>query len=193
LDGERVWYTFDRENPVHPFKQERKNMPETFFIRKTVNIGNTNAFAQGEIDLGAYVDALNKSVLRIHNIQVTYSDATGTSSLIVGNEVGVAQWQLTTQTQSDNIRPDDKSLVSSGRIHMFNDQGTDKLASQVSDVNDVNVQYWTNGYLVATESLYLGGSATTTFVGNVYVTIVMECSVETMSQAKAMALALSQQ
>ena len=166
---------------------------ETFFIRKSVNIGNTNAFAQEAIDLGAYVDALNKSVLRVHNVQITYSDAFGTSSLIAGNEVGVAQWQLTTQTQGDIVRPDDKSVVSSGRVHMFNDQGTDKLASQVSDVNDVNLQHWTNGYLVATEQLYLGGSATTTFIGNVYVTIVMECSVETMSQAKAMALALSQQ
>ena len=166
---------------------------ETFFIRKSVNIGNTNAFAEDSIDLGAYVDALNKSVLRVHNVQITYSDAFGTSSLITGNEVGVAQWQLTTQTQDQIVRPDDKSLVSSGRIHMFNDQGTDKLASQVTDVNDVNLQHWTNGYLVATEQLFLGGSATTTFVGNVYVTIVMECSVETMSQAKAMALALSQQ
>jgi hypothetical protein len=168
-------------------------MKETFFIRKSLNVENTNAFQQTTIDLGAYVDALNKSVLRVHNVQVTYSDAFGTSSTITGNEVGVAQWQLCTQTQDSIIRPDDKSLVSSGRIHMFNDQGTDKLASVVTDVNDVNLQHWTNGYLVATEALYLGGSATTTFVGNVYVTIILECSVETMSQAKAMALALSQQ
>jgi hypothetical protein len=47
--------------------------------------------------------------------------------------------------------------------------------------------------LVATESLYLGGVANTGFAGNVYVSIVIEATVEKMSSAKAMSLALSQQ
>ncbi len=47
---------------------------DSFFIRKTVDINNNNTFQQDVIDLGAYVDALGKSVLRIHNVQVTYSD-----------------------------------------------------------------------------------------------------------------------
>lgn len=76
---------------------------------------------------------------------------------------------------------------------MFNDQGTAKLASVVSDVNGINLHEWTNGYLIAVEQIYLGGSATTTFEGDVYVSIVMECTVETMTQSAAMALALSQQ
>ena len=166
---------------------------DSFFIRATQNIGHDNTFAQGSIDLGAYVDALGKSVLRIHNIQVTYSDATGTSSVIDGNEVGVAQWQLTTQSMAAIQLSSNRSVVSDGRIHMFNDQGTAKLASQVYDVNGLNLHEWTNGYLIAVEQLYFGGSATTTFQGNVYVSIVMECTVETMTQSAAMALALSQQ
>jgi hypothetical protein len=166
---------------------------DSFFIRATQNIGHDNGFNQGSIDLGAYVDALGKSVLRIHNIQVTYSDANGTSSIIDGNEVGVAQWQLTTQSQGAIQLSSNRSVVSDGRIHMFNDQGTQKLASQVYDVNGLNLHEWTNGYLIAVEQLYFGGSATTTFAGNVYVSIVMECTVETMTQSAAMALALSQQ
>ena len=64
---------------------------DSFFIRATVNAGNQNAtgFEVAPIDLGSYVDALGKSILRIHNVQVTYSDANGTSSEILGNEVGV--------------------------------------------------------------------------------------------------------
>lgn len=166
---------------------------DSFFIRATLDAGNTNAFAQTELDLGAYVDALGKSVLRIHNVQVTYSDATGASSTIAGNEVGVAQWQLTTQSQGALVRADNRSVISDGRVHMFNDQGTDKLASTVTDANGINVQEWTNGYLVAVEQIYLGGSATTTFIGDVYVSVVLECTVETMTQSAAMALALSQQ
>ena len=166
---------------------------DSFFIRQTLDAGNTNAFKEVALDLGAYVDALGKSVLRIHNVQVTYSDNTGASSSIAGNEVGVAQWQLTTQSQGSLVRSDNRSLVSDGRVHMFNDQGTVKLASMVTDANGINVQEWTNGYLIAVEQMYLGGSATTTFEGDVYISVVLECTVETMTQSAAMALALSQQ
>jgi len=166
---------------------------DSFFIRATQNIDNNGVFQEGAIDLGAYVDALGKSILRIHNIQVTYSDATGTSSGIVIGETGVAQWQLTTQSQPDTVLDSNRSLVSSGRIHMSNKNAASTLASNVSDENGINLHEWTHGYLVAVESLYLGGSATSYFSGNVYVSLVMECTVETLSQSAAMALALSQQ
>lgn len=166
---------------------------ESFFIRKTLNAGNTATFAQEEIDLGSFVDALGKKVLRIHNVQVTYSDNAGTSSSIDSMSVGVAQWQLTTQSQADTVRDDDRSVISSGRVHMYNGAGAAGLATQVSDVNGVNLQEYMNGYLVATDSIYLGGEASSAFVGNVYITVVLECTSESLSQSAAMALSLSQQ
>lgn len=166
---------------------------DSFFLRQTVDVGNTNTFHQVNMDLGAYVDALGKSVLRIHNIQVTYSDNSGASSTVAANEVGVAQWQITTQSQGALVLSSNRSVVSDGRVHMFNDQGSPKLASNVSDANGLNVHDWTNGYLIAVEQMYLGGSATTTFEGDVYISVVLECTVETLSQSAAMALALSQQ
>jgi hypothetical protein len=166
---------------------------DSFFIRSTKDLGNTNTFHEKSIDLGAYVDALGKSVLRIHNIQVTYSDSNGASSLISSEAVGVAQWQLSTQSFGDLQLSSNRSIVSDGRVHMYNPQDASKLAAQVSDVNGINLHEWTNGYLIAVEQLYFGGSATTTFVGDVYCSIVMECTVETMTQSAAMALALSQQ
>lgn len=166
---------------------------DSFFIRKTLDIGNDTTFVQEAIDLGAFVSALDRSVLRIHNVQVTYSDNQGTSSTINGGSVGVAQWVLTTQSQADTPRDDDRSVISSGRIHMYNATSNPGLATQVSDMNGVNLQEWRNGYLVATDQIYLGGEATATFVGDVYVTVVLECTVETMNQSAAMALSLSQQ
>lgn len=166
---------------------------DSFFIRKTVNSGNTNTFAEEAIDLGAYVDALGKSVLRIHNVQVMYSDNTGRSSTINPADGAVSQWQLTTQSQTDIIRADDKSLISSGRMHMYNGAGGPDLGWVVSDANDINLQEWTNGYLVGVETIYLGGSSNTAFVGNAYITVVIEATVETLSSSAAMALALSQQ
>jgi hypothetical protein len=166
---------------------------DSFFIRQTVTLTNDNQFQQAEVDLGSYVDALGKSVLRIHNAQVTYSDNTGRSSTVAGAEVAVAQWQLTTQSQGDVVLSSNRAVVSDGRVHMFNEIAAPALASIVTDANGVNLQEWTNGYLIAVEQMYLGGSASTGFAGNVYVSIVLECTVETLSQSGAMALALSQQ
>lgn len=161
---------------------------DSFFIRHTTNIDNDNNYYEDPIDLGAYVDALGKSVLRIHNIAVTFSDATGRSSLITGE--AAAQFQLLTQTQNDIILPSDKSIISTGKIAT---DGAGGVATYVSQDFDNLPQLWTNGYLVAVDTIYLGGAASTGFAGNVYCSVVMECTVETMSQAAAMALALSQQ
>ena len=45
---------------------------DTFFIRADLDAGNTNAYAETAIDLGTYVNALEKSVLRIKSVQVAH-------------------------------------------------------------------------------------------------------------------------
>ena len=87
---------------------------DSFFIRKTQNIDNTNTFQQGSIDLGAYVDALGKSVLRIHNIAVSFTDSGGRAIDTAGE--AAAQFQLTTQSQSDIVLASDKSVIASGML-----------------------------------------------------------------------------
>ncbi len=161
---------------------------DSFFIRKSLNIDNDNGPEQTSIDLGAYVDALGKSVLRIHNIAVTFSDSTGRSNTV--NSPAAAQYQLTTQSQTDIVLPSDKSVIASGRIHV---DGTAGVASYVSHDMDVAPQHWTNGYLVGVEQIYLLGAASTGFGDEVFVSVVLECTVETMTSNAAMALALSQQ
>lgn len=161
---------------------------DSFFIRADLNVGHTATFDEVAIDLGAYVDALGKSVLRIHNIAVTFSDSTGTSSLI--NAPAAAQFQLTTQSQADTVLPSNRSIISSGKLTA---DGAGGVASYVSHDFDNLPQLWTNGYLVAVDQIFLGGEASAGFLGNVYCSITMECTVETMTQAAAMALALSQQ
>ena len=166
---------------------------DSFFIRAQVNAGDTNAFAQVAIDLGAYVDALGKSVLRIHNIAPQFTDSTGTSATLDADATAAAQFQLTTQTQTSMITGLDKSMIASGMINAVNQEAAAGIASVVSESFDNAPQLWTNGYLIAVDTIYLGGQASTGFAEDVFVTLVMECTVETMTQAAAMALALSQQ
>jgi hypothetical protein len=170
-------------------------MAESFFIRKTVNIDNDNAFHEGVIDLGAYVDALSSSVLTIHRVDVAFTDSTGRSlSMVAADTAAVAQFQLTTQTHNDIVRLDDRSVIASGKIEAYTPSiASSPLAATSTTAFDIAPQLFTNGYTVATENIYLGGSANTNFAGNVYCSIMIECTVTKMTQAKAMSLALSQQ
>lgn len=166
---------------------------DSFFIRAQVNAGQSAGYDQVPINLGSYVDALGKSVLRIHNIAASYTDSTGRSPNIDADKDFAAQFQLTTQTQADIVTPLNKSVVSSGQINGRNSVNTAGVAGFTSESFDNAPQLWTNGYLVAVDEMYLGGSASAGFAEDCYITLVMECTVETMSQAAAMALSLSQQ
>lgn len=163
---------------------------DSFFIRASVITSNVG-FNQTTIDLGAYVDALGKSVLRIHNVQVQYRDAAVASSPIVSNGAGThaeACWQLTTQSANQIYHADNRSVISSGMCEAA-EQSTGQATFEASDIN---LQEWTNGYLIGVESLHLGGEQSG-LVADAKISIVMECTVETLSQAAAMALSLSQQ
>jgi hypothetical protein len=174
---------------------------DSFFIRKTLRCPSDSSFEQEEIDLGAFVDALGKSVLRCLSVEVIWSDYKGTSLLVDDQEVAAAQFQITTQTQTAIVRADDKSLVASGHIiagasPCFVGFVGQHYPADNTQVMDTGPQNWTYGYLIGVDSIYLGGSASTVGWDNSehpYVTVILECQSETLSQSAAMALALSQQ
>jgi len=158
---------------------------ESFFIRKAVPVTN-GSIEEVSIDLGFVVDALGKSVCRVHNIAVQYAVATfaGTTSDDI-----TASFELGTQSAPGSyLTAADKSLISSGALS----GGVDGAGKQtfLSQALDVAPQHWTNGYLVGVDQLYLRSNGVR-MIGTIY--IVLECTVETMSQSAAMGLALSQQ
>jgi uncharacterized protein (AIM24 family) len=164
---------------------------DSFFIRaKATSTGGS--YEQIEIPMGSYVDALGKSVVRIHNIatQAYETDPTDEWGLPANSE-GLVTYQLTTQTQTGIVGASDKSVVSTGAIHLVNAQPAPGLTF-LSDTPDIMPQNWRNGYLIAVEELFLAVD-TDAQVPTATIEIVMECTVETLSQNAAMALALSQQ
>lgn len=166
---------------------------DSFFIRATLDSTN-GSFSQTEIDLGAYVDALGKSVLKIHNVQVHLQDATNLQRppLYSAGSGGEVSWQLTTQGQAGIVRPSNRSVVSAG-LTQFAEVGSGTGNGQLSsEAAGLNVQHFTDGYLIAVEQMYLG-SEQTGLINDTAVSVVMECTVETLTQSAAMALALSQQ
>tara|TARA_R110001632_G_C11336088_1_gene416968 strand:- start:455 stop:997 length:543 start_codon:yes stop_codon:yes gene_type:complete len=176
---------------------------DSFFMRQAITLDNNGDFNQEVIDLGAVVDALGRTVARIKNIAVQYSDVAGGSpdmsaasgTAVTGATVAACDFQLTTQSQTALvISGDNKSVIASGRLVAHNERSNTGVPTNLSDEFDIAPQHWSDGYLIGVEQMYLSGRTTTTgWNEDVVVSIVMEMQSETLTQAASMALALSQQ
>lgn len=169
---------------------------DSFFIRAFVEQPAAD-FAQQEIDLGSFVNLGVKSstLLRIHNLSVQIADKDAPEKgPIDDTAVMNIGWNLTTQSHTSLVHAFDKSVVASGRYEIASDRTGSAQYYFAQDTRDVMPQEWKNGYLVGVDSLFLStDSDQTSDNGAYYVTIVMECTLETATQASATALALSQQ
>lgn len=165
---------------------------DSFFVRASTDFNGTT-FNQTSIDLGAYVDALGKSVLRIHSISVIWGAPTEVANAAQGLDV-INSYQLTTQSQSAMVTAIDKSVIATGRLQAGTNSTAGDVNNYLSESVDIAPQMWKNGYLVGVEQIYLGvDSSNALALGLTNCSIIMECTVETLSQSAAMALALSQQ
>jgi hypothetical protein len=108
------------------------------------------------------------------------------------NTAGSIVWQLTTQSQGSVQRLSDKSVVASGIYACRNPDSASNPPTQVWEF-DVGPQDFSKGYLIGVDSLYLAGTADADFEVDVYVSLMLECTLETATQASSTALALSQQ
>jgi len=165
-----------------------------FIIRGSVAHGTAAGFAEDTFDLGAFVDALGKSVLRIHSIQVTHQETANPEKGPISSASGVTLnvgYQLTTQSQTDMIQTSDKSVIASGNTVTPKFSGSAIMVG-VFETNNINPTMFGVGYLVATETLYLGVQTDVTADDAFTTNIILECSVEKLDERAAMSLALSQ-
>lgn len=168
---------------------------DSFFLRASVLVDDSADFKQTEINLGSYVDALGKSVLRIHNMSYEITDDTGLAPKMDAGLGGSCTFQLTTQSQGSIVTLADRAVIAKGVVWARNADAANSSPPAQAFSEDVTPQIFTNGYLIATENIFLGASADPNWAAtaNLTVSILLECTVETMSQAAAMALSLSQQ
>jgi hypothetical protein len=169
---------------------------DSFYIRAKVTVSGVT-YAQTEIDLGSFVNlGVSKStLLRIHNVEAQYTDNSDKSAMIYydgGIPGGLLRWQLTTESKAALTDSDDKSFVTGGAYSQASTTGV--LVQNADMTADQNPQDWRNGYLVGVDSMYLGADSSATWdSGDVDICVVLECTLETATQASATALALSQQ
>ena len=167
---------------------------ESFFIRAKV-AQPAASYQEQEIDLGSFVSLGKKAsqLLRIHNLEVSIEDdGTPIQGPICDGAIQNIGWQLTTQSQTTSVQMDDRSVVASGRYEIQWKSSTYTLFAQ--DTRNTMPQSWSNGYLVGVGALYLATESDQTSDNGAYdVCIVLECTLETATQAGATSLALSQQ
>lgn len=160
---------------------------DSFFIRASVDVASAS-YDQTAIDLGSFVDALGRTVLRIHNVSVEYGSHSDLAYAAAGGERN-AFWQLTTQSQGSMVTADNRTVISCGSLRTGSNLQGDPTV--ISEATNLNPETWSGGYLVAVESIFLGSNSVD--VAATSVQVVLECTVETMTAAASMALALSQQ
>ena len=175
---------------------------DSFFIRAQTTCGSAT-YAQSEIDLGSFVNlGVSKStLLRIHSVSVSYTDNNDPTAVIYydGAQPGsLLCWQLTTQTQAAIVTAYDKSVIARGsRYQVVNEEGFSGGVQGVGptdETDDVNPSSWKTGYLIAVDACFLGVDASATMdSGDFDVSLILECTLETATQASSTALALSQQ
>ena len=172
---------------------------DSFFIRATHTFGvaGTTNYTETEIPLGAYVDALGKSVLRIHNIEYEISTLDGKSPTLAANTGANCAWAVTTRSEASATSVptlNNRSVIAKGMLWARNPDAAQNAPSQVYS-DSIAPQHFTDGFLVAVENIFLGGERDDSWelAEELEVNIMMECTVETLTQSAAMALALSQQ
>lgn len=178
--------------------------PETFFIRGTVIPDDDATFVQTTIDLGSYVNVGDKKavIMRIHNVEgewVAGIGATGSSvpqgyPYMDGDTASGAVWQLTTQEHASLVAVSDRSCIAKGSIWARNPDSASMPPSQVYSDSHLP-QAYAEGYLVATDNIYLGAYAGTAWAetSNLTFNIQLEVSLEAVTTSNAVSLALSQQ
>ncbi len=178
---------------------------DTFFIRGQVIATADQQRVESSIDLGSYVNlGINKgTALRVLSVQQQICDSTGLIPIMDGASAnGVSKGaflntaittaQVPTSFAAAEMPQlnEDYVMFSSG-LTMYS-QNTDTDQGIISHDADVAPQDFRNGYLLAVDELYLYACADDAWAESVYVNFVLECSLESISQATAVSLSLSQ-
>lgn len=169
---------------------------DSFFLRASVSgDASGGTYQQTEIDLGSYTNlgSSKPEVLRIHRIHFGYRNDSNQDMPSMGGDTGGSLiWQLCTQTQTDLVGLTDDSYVSGGAGAYRNPDSSGLPPTQVQEAF-ILPQDFTNGYVVAVPSLFLGVTQSTAWTENCDVEIIIEATTEAMTKANAVALAISQQ
>ena len=169
-----------------------------FLIRADITFdAASSSIVQETIDLGSYTNlgSSKPEVLKLHRIDFMVTDAAGDLPNIGTNATATVNWQLTTQDNGTSalVLGSDDSFVAGASLSYRNTDGSGARQPSQGIEQNVLPQDYIDGYTIAVPSLYLSGNIDTDFSENVVVSVIMQCTTESMTKANAVSLAVSQQ
>jgi len=167
-----------------------------FLLKQKINLGHSDVTTQVEIDLGSYTNlgSSKPEVLRIHRAHVYVQDDAKDFPDIVADANASLSYQVTTQSNGTaQVYADDDSFLFGGIASYRNSDSAGERPPSQGVEELISPQDYVNGIVVAVPTLFLTGNADANWGDDVHLTVIMECTTESMSKSNAVALAISQQ
>jgi len=180
---------------------------ETFFIRgQAITTQGSENRVETEIDLGSYVNlGVNKgTALRVHGVQMQVCDPTGLPPISAADTTtgesksayscaAITTAQVPSSFAATEMPQLNEDYVMFSASIVQTNQSDDNDQGVLSHSLDIAPQDMQKGYLLAVDSLYVYAAADNSWSENLHFNFLLECSIETISQATAVSLSLSQQ
>ena len=179
---------------------------DTFFIRgQVITTQGSENRVEAEIDLGSYVNlGINKgTALRVHGVQMQVCDPTGLpplsahdatagESITAYSACAITTAQVPSSFAATEMPQLNEDYVMFSAAVLQTNQSADGDQGIQSHSLDIAPQHLSKGYLLAVDTLYIYGAADDAWNENLHFNVLLECSLESISQATAVSLSLSQ-
>ena len=165
----------------------------TFFLRKEQDTDGTD-YIEGSIDVSSFVNVLEGELLRIK--QVWFSWTSDQGGPVLGADLGASKGCsavgcVTTETQTAVSGFTRNSLVGKNTLYAHTDSNTD--IDMITNETSVNPVDFDDGYLVATDGIFLGvNQSADSFASDIRCSIMLECEIVKLSLTDAQAVLVSQ-
>jgi len=172
-----------------------KTIGRPFFLRKQVDGGTAaTGYQQSEIDISSFVNVLQGEVLRVKQAWVEWnSDAGGPiQAADLGSNTGAScDLQITSESQTDRVPLTNNSVIAKNTVYANCNASTDiDFYAQGFGMNPID---YDDGYLVATDSIFLGiNESGNPFANTIRASMMLECEIAKLSLSDAQAVLVSQ-
>jgi len=165
----------------------------TFYLKDNV-ITDSGTFVDSTTDISSFVNVLDGEVLRIK--QIWWEWETDAGGPVLGADLGTSKGcsaasSVSTQQRTTIGSLQNSSIVSINTLYAHSDSNTD--IDMITNSTSVNPADFEDGFLVATDALYLNiDMSGDTFAGNIRANVMMECEIVKLSLSDAQAVLVSQ-
>jgi hypothetical protein len=165
----------------------------TFYLKDNVTT-DTTTHVDSATDISSFVNVLEGEVLRVK--QIWWEWETDGGGPVLGADVGTSKGcsafaSVSTQQRSTVGSLQNSSVLSINTLYAHSDSNTD--IDMITNSTSVNPADFDDGFLVATDALYLNiDMSADSFAANIRANVMMECEIVKLSLSDAQAVLVSQ-